>query len=493
MPKRAIGIDIGSSYLRAVQLSRTNGNFHVEKVFSTQTRRSTDRLPDILSSLTTKYGFDRRALVATSLPHNSIFFRSLECDSAALDRLRSDSSAALQHSFPIPPDEIISGVCSYRRLQEGNYALLAAAADRQSLCERLDCFSQANLQPDLVDAPIFAVLSTVALNYPAVAAGRAVIVYIDLSYITLAITDTGNILFVRNIPIAPAGPDDDIYSFTQQIARLLSAELQLTWQKVFGSRFEQGTHIYLAAGVNLPKSLLTILKDILNCQITVVNPYANVIRLPDTTAAADISLAQGLALRALAPEQAPGINFLDADTANKKPPFNLKKEFTVCALLLATIAAVSLIGLFVRLSHLEAEYARTKNEITQVFQSILPQEKNIVSPLAQLEQKLQSLQKDYRLFASLDPAHLDPLDVLLILTKTLPSQGNIVIDDLFVTADSVRLNATSDSFETVYRWQRLLQDIPDFKIVDVRNVQKLSQTGKVRFTILINPGLWEKI
>ncbi|GAH96597.1 unnamed protein product, partial [marine sediment metagenome] len=72
MVKRCIGIDIGSSYLRAVQIVRTGDELCIEKVFSAQTRRSKDSPPEILKRLSSKYGFDLRADIAISMPHDAV-------------------------------------------------------------------------------------------------------------------------------------------------------------------------------------------------------------------------------------------------------------------------------------------------------------------------------------------------------------------------------------------------------------------------------------
>ena len=159
---------------------------------------------------------------------------------------------------------------------------------------------------------------------------------------------------------------------------------------------------------------------------------------------------------------------------------------------MAAIAVVSLLGLFVRLSYLERKYAHIKNEITQVFQAALPQETNIVSPLKQLEQELQSLRKDYQLFAPFSPTDSRPLEVLRSITVSTPSQGNVKIDDLLITTESVRLNGTCDSFESVYQWQRLLQEIPGFALVDVQYAQKEPKSGAVHFTMVVSSVIPEQ-
>ena len=63
MAKRCIGIDIGSSFLRAAQVAVTPEGFRVEKVFGTATRRASDSMPDILRGLFSRHGFDRHIII----------------------------------------------------------------------------------------------------------------------------------------------------------------------------------------------------------------------------------------------------------------------------------------------------------------------------------------------------------------------------------------------------------------------------------------------
>ena len=498
MVKRCIGIDIGSSSLRAVQVSRTGEHLHIEKVFSIQTRRGSDSPPEILRSLTSKYGFDRRADVAISMPNDAVFYRNLETDFAGLEQIRGLSKpdpkremkhlqtpSVLEHNFPIEPDEIVAQVCSYRQPSDDKYSVLVAAVKRASLHERMNILAEAKMHPNLVEAAIFAVYSAIAVNHPEIMTGQAIIAYIDESYLALAVTENNSILIVRNIPIVSCS-DNNADLAQEQIAEVLSREVEITWQKVFGRAIQEDTKIYLVSRGNVSNDLEATIAESLPCPTTIVDSYARVECSAQGDGDAEISLAKGLALRVLVPDRTAGINFREADTANVKPTLDLKKEFITCAILLAAIAVVSLLGLFVRLSYLERKYSHIKNEITEVFQAALPEEKNIVSPLAQLEQELQSLRKDYRLFAPFSPSDLRPLEVLRSITMSTPSQGNVKIDDLLITPESVRLNGTCDSFESVYQWQRLLQEIPGFALVDVQDVQKEPKSGAVHFTIVVS-------
>ena len=491
MVKRCIGIDIGSSYLRAVQVLRTGDELCIEKVFSAQTRRSKDSPPEILKRLSSKYGFDRRADVAISMPHDAVFFRNLETDSVGLEQIRGHNSSVLEHNFPIQPDEIVAQACSYRRLPDEKYSVLTAAVTRASLRERLSILAGAKIHPNLVEAAIFAIHSTIAVNHPEITTGQAIIAYIDESYLTLAVTQDSNILIVRNIPIVSRS-DDNIDSIQEHVAELLTREAGVTWRKVFGEESDQDSKIYLAAGGDVSDDFEAAVKKNLHCQTVIVEPYAKLKCSPEHNGDTAICVAEGLALRALAPDKTVGINFLEADNADTKRTLDLKKELTICAILVAAIAVVSLVGLFVRLSHLETKCAHIKNEIREIFQRTLPEETNIKKPLVQLEQKLESFQKDYRLFASFYPTNLSPLKVLHSITANTPPEGNIEIDDLLITTESVRLRGTCNSFESVYQWQRLLQETPGFTLVDVQDVQKDPRGDAIHFTILISSAIQEQ-
>jgi len=366
-----------------------------------------------------------------------------------------------------------------------------AAVKRASLHKRMSILAKAKMHPNLVEAVIFAVHSAIAVNHPEIMTGQAVIAYIDESHLSLAVTENNSILIVRNIPIVSCS-GSSVDSAQEQIAEVFSREIEITWQKVFGGAIHQDTKIYLVSRGSVSNDLEASIEESLPCQTTIVDSYAKVECSAQDNGDAEICLAEGLALRVLVPDRTAGTNFREADTANVKPTLNLKKEFVTCAILVAAIAVVSLLGLFVRLSYLERKYAHIKNEITQVFQAALPEEKNIVSPLAQLEQELQSLREDYRLFASFSPTNLRPLEILRTITMNRPSQGNVKIDDLLITSKSVRLNGTCASFESVYQWQRLLQEIPGFALVDVQDVQKEPKSGAVHFTMVVSSVIPEQ-
>jgi len=484
MVKRCIGIDVGSSYIRAVQITRRADQFCIEKIFSTQTRRSTDSRPDIIRSLIDKQGFDRHAEVAVSMPRDAVFFRDIEADQTSLEKILEQNISSLEYNFPIETDEMITQIYSYKQISDKKYSVLAIAASKDSLRQTLQLLDAARMQPKLVEASVFALYATAAINHPEITSSTAILAYIDESYLTLAITQDNEISIVRNIPI-PSRFDEDTNSIHEQVAQLFVYEVRNTWRKAFACEIDKDSDIYLTAPEDIRDHIYALAGENLYSRIVTIDPYANVQCSIDSKATSPISIAEGLALRSLAPEQTKGINFLKANQANTESAFNLKRELAICAMLVVAIIVVWLISLFTRLSYLEKDYAGIKAEMNNVFLQTLPEEENIVNPLAQLQNKLDSFRKDHGLFASFNSANLRPLQILHSISTNIPSDTNLRVDDLLITSDSVRITGSCDSFESMHQCQRLLQEMPSLTLVDVPDIQREPKTGRIHFTILL--------
>lgn len=482
MAKRCIGIDVRASSLCAVQLLRAGKTFCIEKIFEARPRRNADSVSDTLRTLVSEHGFDRRAAVAISMPNDAVFFRRTETDSVGLEHIRQSGRSALDYDFPLEADKIVAQPCSYHRMTNRQYSVLTAAVARESLYQTRDVLVQARMSPDLIGAKIFAIHSTITLNHPEIRTGTAIIVHIADSYLTMAVTENNEILLVRHFPIV-AGPQKNGRPVADQVRKVLLHEAGVTWRKLFEVDVAPDTRIYLAAPDEYIDALKEAIAEDLHCQTIVPNPFKRILLKQEARPRVDISVAEGLALRTLARRYTSGVNFLEADNAHVKSAASHKRELVICALLVAAIAAVSLIGLLLRASQLEAKYARLKSEIRESFKTVLPQEKNIVNPLAQLDEKLQSLKKDYTLFGSI--SGVGPLEVLHAITTTTPEQMNISFDEMLITTESVRLTGTTESFDSVYKWRQLLQDAPLFSTVDiVGNPQREPGGELIRFTAL---------
>lgn len=446
-----------------------------------ETRRGAHSMPAFLRSLTDAHGFDRRAEVALALPQQVFFFANIEADAGTGESIRALDTAGLKDHFPIPAEDIVAQVCSIRRRAGGKSSVLVAASSREQLREQLRPLSEARIRPTRIDTPITAAHATILTNHPESAAGPAVILAADPSTLSLAVTQDGNILLVRNIPTFSSGAADT-ESLAQQTADIVAEEIEITWRRLFDGDPDPDLRIFLIAPPPTRAALASSLQNKTGSRVIPVNPCAHVTRSEEIEADVPFCVAEGLALRVLQPGQTKPLDFLAAYQARTRPKLRLKKELTVCAALAAAAAVVWAAGLFLQLSSLESSYGQLKKQAQEVFRQAVPDEENIIDPVTQLQQRLDALRKEGEALTGLSPDCPSPLEILYVLSQNTPAATGLKFQEMLIAADSVRITGTCDTFATFSQWQRQLETLPGLRLKDVPRPTK-DRTGKVEFTI----------
>ncbi|MCK4627679.1 MAG: hypothetical protein KAT56_01680, partial [Sedimentisphaerales bacterium] len=280
---------------------------------------------------------------------------------------------------------------------------------------------------------------------------------------------------------------DDSNDFTaEKAAALLLREIEMTWRSAFRDRVPQNTLLVLAGRITLNKELVSIIRNSLPCRIISVDLTAKVTAPASSDVSCELGLAQGIALRALSQAQMPGVNFLKADTTPTAKTSVPGKHLVFTLILFVALASVFLVQLFVRGARLENQNNLIKAQITQLFRQTLPEENNIVNATAQVGDHLNRLRKEYEFLGPIAGDSLDVLGVLDALSAHTPQRMSISLDSILIASSSVQISAHCDSFETPYRWKKIMQSVPGFTAVTVEVLDRNPDTRLVKFTAHIS-------
>jgi len=476
--KRAIGIDLGPQHCRAVQMVREGDRLRVEKACAAPVRRSTDRHSEVLLDLAQRYGLDWRADTALALPAGSVFYRDLPSQDPILDPLRQGDGAALVDHIPVAAEDMLVRICEHPTLETDRPSVLVAVTSAAAVQTQIDLAGQ--VRPRLVETEAYALWNAVSTNHPEAGVGRAVIGYLEASHTTLVMAQSGQVVFVRSVPWtwspSPASPGQG----EDPMADLIQA----TFQKVFGCGIEADSTVYLASGDGPSLAAACAgLRQALGVPVVQTDPYARVLPPEDGSRTTEILVAQGLAIRALAPRQTQGVDFLRAEHGPQQAKASLRREWVLCATLACAIGLVWIIGLWTQRASLESRYTQVKAQMSDLFRKSLPGEKQTINPLAQVQKRLDQVKQEAHVLA---PSQ----GVLVVLERLGASrQGiDVVLRDLLIDQDGVRMEGTCSSFEQVYQWQQRLKEVPQFARVQVEQPVRDPKTGQVSFTILIPSG-----
>lgn len=480
--KRVIGIDAGTYHFSAVQMVRNADRFCIERIYSTRTRRTSDRPSAILKTLFDDHGFDRRAAIAAAMPYGTVFFRNLEISSDSPKNDPLDRSI-IQNNFPIAASDIIWQVCDQHKSESNAKTMLVSAVSKPALQKRIELFEAANAYPRIMDAPIFALHAAVVENHPQIANDRAMLLYIDETYVTIAVSDQNHLVMIRDMPISDTLNGKDPQAMEQTLNRI-AEELVLTYRHVFKTDPDTAVKIYWMKAYDVCDAAGERFAEKTTLQMVPVDPFTNVNRLSELKPDNSITLAEGLALRLLQPERFSGADFFKKKFDRFSSALDIKKEIKTYAALAASIVVVGIAGLFVQRWHLERQYGRLKQQINRLFSQTVPEEKNIVNPVIQLQQKIDQSQKSYRQLGFLDRT-AGPLEVLYILSKTMPDDAAVALESFLMNQRKIYITANASSFHNAHQWREALAESQMLESVEIQDIKKQTDRSMVTFTMVM--------
>src|SRR5688572_6246631 len=225
--RHLIGLDIGSKFVKAVQLTETSGQFKVTE-FGIAEISPQVSVTDVISEL-----FGRKNLrtkrVVSAVSGRFVFVRYISMPVMTDDELTNAAKYELGKYIPVEVDEVLHDSQKLEELaaqegQEPEMRVLLVAAKRTFIDEHVGVLEGAGLQPAIVDVDSFALGNAYELsgmiNPQAIAAGKLVaLVDIGASKTNINIMSDSISYFTREFY---KGGDD----LTDSISKKLSLEVK---------------------------------------------------------------------------------------------------------------------------------------------------------------------------------------------------------------------------------------------------------------------------
>jgi type IV pilus assembly protein PilM len=222
--KSVVGLDIGSSAVKAVELAFSGDEveltgFGQVEVPPDNPAAKSQAVKDLLSS-----GGFRSKRIVTSVSGKEVVVRYLNMARMSQEELKNTISFEAEKYVPFPIEECVVDCQKLEGEDEtkkgSNMPVLMVAVKRSQIADHLKILSDAGVVPEAIDVDSFAIANIMDLCRGTNAASspdEAVLAFVDigLAKTSVNITDRGTTLFTREITMA--GQD-----FTSAIARGLN-------------------------------------------------------------------------------------------------------------------------------------------------------------------------------------------------------------------------------------------------------------------------------
>jgi general secretion pathway protein L len=512
MFQRIIGLDIGSSSIKVVLIQRGLKGPYIEKCVEWPvTAHQGDG--DLVAALH-KAGIRSpsvRELVVASVSQRSVFTHVVHLPFTDPQQVAQTVAYEMEGQIPLDLEEV---VVDHHPLQASDLGgpgrpdstLLAIAIPKEHLKRYLEELQKAGVDPKALELDGLA-LFNFSQHYFKEPKGDVALLDIGASktsvcivgeenpclirtiwhgghHLTQAIAQTQNLSFEEAEQIkrkaSLAEPalggemgEGDISRILKTALEPLIKELSTTFHVYETESRREIRQIYVCGGTARLQGLSTYLARQLGKEL-MEGPG-----IPDREI---FTTGIGLALKECLGQKGSRVRLRSGEFAYHKEQTQTRQHLMAVGIVGAILLLLAGGNLYLRYDLKAARYKELQSQVRSVFQQTFPHVKNIVNEVEQTKAAQKEIEKKMAFFGN---GSVTVLDLIGELTRRMPKDRVIEVSDLLIEQASIRMEAQTDSFESVEKFKEALARYEKFREVTISDAKMSADQSKVRFRINI--------
>ncbi len=207
--KEVLGIDIGSSSIKVVQLKESKGNFILLNVgicplpseaIVDNTLMDSSAISTVITNLVASLGIKAKE-VACSISGNSVIIRKIVLSAMAQEQLEDQISWEAEQYIPFDINDVNMDFQILSPVPQDNSKMnvLLVASKKEVINDYVAVFGEAGLQLSVVDVDSFAVQNAFEINYDTRPGEIIALLNIGASVMNINVIKDGMTLFTRDV------------------------------------------------------------------------------------------------------------------------------------------------------------------------------------------------------------------------------------------------------------------------------------------------------
>jgi len=540
MAQPILGLDLGSSSVKAVCLRKgwmglewAGGYTHVVGILNQRDLlrplEPFDWAREVVPGLKEWIAEHRLPTdhVVVSLPAHLISLRTLTLPFNDARKLEKVVPFEIEALLPYPLEEVVVDY-QVTDTAAGRTNLLAAAVPRGLVKNYLEQLARAGIDPEAVELDGMALMNLARhlladSSAPGASAAGSAVLEIGASKTVVCILRRGQAVFVRTIlwggrDVTAALSDacgilpEEAEEWKRQaglldegISRLHQKGVSQTIRRAlepFISELVRTIHVFQA---NEPAEDRAPLTEFAlyggGSKLKGLEPYlASELGIPAVTRAPKIAyprrghpqsgngtgwdpafaLGLGLALKGARLAGGSRMNFRKGEFAHGREAIASSARVRYLWIGALVVAAVASADLYTKYTLQTSKYQMLKTEVREQFRTMFPEVQNVVDEVQQAKTAVAEMRKKAALFGTGD---WTPLQLMAELTRRMPPSVKLEVQDLVIESGRLRLEAGTDSFESVDKVKASLGQFEAFRDVTVSDAKVSADQSKVRFRL----------
>lgn len=519
MFQRMIGLDIGSYSLKVVLLQRGFKGPSVERCVEWplaasptdfQANGGSHHFHEAVSAGLQKAGLRAhlgRELVVSAVPQRSTYTRLLRLPFTDPQQIAQTVPFEMENQIPIDLEDVVVDyhpLAPVRANGSGgrDTTVLVTALPRAFLKRQLEELQRAGVDPKAFEVDCLA-LYNFARHYFKETEGDLLLADVGASKTSLCIMGEGSPRMIRTLWFGGAHltqalaralglsdaeaerekmravlpetelEDNEVSSVLRSSLQPLVQQLTATLHIYAAQSGRSVRHLYLCGGSAKLAGLGTYLSRELQVQ-----PVSG----PGLPEEETFAVGIGLALKESLGQKASRIRFRTGEFSYRKEQAQTRRQLVALGVGGALLLSLAAGDLYLRYHFKEARYQTLRSEVREIFERTFPGVRTIVNEVEQTKAAQRELEKKAAFFGR---GEVTVLDLMEELTRRIPQDTVVEVQELLVEKDAIRLEAQTPSFEAVEKFKASLIQHEGFRDVDITDAKMSADQASVRFRMQI--------
>jgi general secretion pathway protein L len=482
MNAKTWGLDIGSTGIKAVEVTRTLRGFRVSNhgLFPLPAKEKGDHRERVLQALRQVLPKleDRGEGLVYSFPSRQTMIHRIPLPFADRKKNRQVVKYEVEPLLPLAADQVIVDFYSPGK-NSGQEKTLVFAVRKGDLGDHLALLKEAGLDPESV-VPEALALFALARTLGKTSAGGGALLDLGDEKATLVLWQNDRLVLARSIPLAVSAGQQpaahDLSRLAEEVRRtLLSAG--------YGPENRMVEEIFLTGGNSLPPGVEKDLADLLPAPVSPLDLEEVSGEVPKEIRPA-LAVALGAALGGAAGEE---VNLRREEFASSQKAQRARGRMKILVSYAAILAVLGVTAFVLNYSLKERRYQGLRTEIRKEFTQALPEVKRVVNELQQMKARVQEERLKLAALGG-GGGSGSPLEILRGLSMVVDPSMKVRVTELVIDPEAVEVNGEADSFDTVNQLKSRLERSPGFKEVQLKTARASSLENVVEFKLQMKRG-----
>lgn len=453
--RRVLGVDVGSSWIKVVQVILSPGGKRVLAKTALLEDRS-----EFVALLSDRDWRKPAEPVHASFPSDRVVVRPLSLPFKDPAKIRQALPFELEGEVPFGAEEMLAGYLPAQGL-----SVLALAAPKEAVAARLKELRDLGLDPPVLEPEIAALARLLPRAAPGAPATFAVL-EAGASKTNLLVFQEGSLRAVRSIP---KGLGEDEKGIPQELIleigrtfRALQARGETSWP--------QG--LYVCGGLSERESFLEQMTEHFGIQVQHLNPLEGWISHASNPAevhSARFCTALGLALHGLDRATA-GSNLRFGEFAYRPGIAAMRGKMVAAGVLMLMAAGLGMADLQAQVVVRQRQLEALQKETRGLFRQAFPEVTQIVDPVLQMQRLLEERKRRHLTLLTQDP-RTTALELLREISVREQAR-TLRITELDITGESVNIRGEASAYDVIEKAKDHWSASPLLEGVEIKNAKK---------------------